>query len=227
MSRAVFNCVMWSRRRGRRCRLSRCWNMSAILSAARSFIAWLSVISLGWTRRCLAANIDDPDLLAWWRAYLNFELSAQLEGRRYPEYTLSAHLGGVVLVATFDLLVCSGERVVIFDWKTYSQRPSVSGLKSRLQTRVYPYVWLVGSSGGIAPEQVLMVYWVAGVSGEPVIFEYDLARFERDRAYLEGLVADMVRRLESSEDVWSLTADVTRCRFCEYRSLCGRGGAGR
>ncbi len=177
---------------------------------------------LGVDASLLEVGISDPDLLEWWRAYLNFSYLHRLEGRRYPEYTLSAHVGGVVLVATFDLLVV-GERVVIFDWKTYSHRPSLQWFEARLQTRVYPFVVC---SSGYSPEQVSMVYWLAGVSGESVVVPYDSARFGRDRAYLEGLVADVARRVESLEDVWWLTADVGRCRFCEYRSLCDRGGVG-
>lgn len=174
---------------------------------------------LGMDASLLEANISDPNLLEWWRSYLNFDYVHQLEGRRYPEYSLSARVGDVLLVATFDLLVV-GERIVIFDWKTYSHRPGLQWFEARLQTRVYPFVVC---SLGYSPEQVSMVYWLVGVPDKPVIVQYDSARFEGDRAYLGGLVAEVARRVESSEDVWPLTADVARCRFCEYRSLCDRG----
>ncbi len=183
---------------------------------------------LGMEAAVLAANIHDPDLLAWWRAYLDFDFLHALAGRRYAEYTLSTRLAGITLTATFDLLVVvPGERVIIFDWKTYSRAPERRWLESRLQTRVYPYVVAAagaGLFGGLlAPERVLMVYWVSGAPSEPVFFEYDAVRYEQDRAYLSALLAETGAL--SSDEVWPLTVDATRCRFCGYRSLCGRGVA--
>jgi hypothetical protein len=182
---------------------------------------------LGMDASVLAAGIDDPDLAGWWRAYLGFEFLHGMGGRRYPEYTLSVRLGGAVVVATFDLLVVvPGERIVIFDWKAYVRNPGRRWLEARLQTRVYPYVVCsagTGLFGGhLSPDRILMVYWVSGAPREPVFFEYDSVRFEQDRAYLRGLVSGV---LGASSDVWSLAVDEARCRFCEYRSLCGRGGA--
>jgi hypothetical protein len=179
---------------------------------------------LGVDASLLSAGISDPDLLAWWRAYLGFEYLHRLGGKRYPEYTLSARVGAAVLVATFDLLVV-GERVVIFDWKTYSRRPALQWFESRLQTRVYPFVvCLSGFGGGLSPGQVSMVYWLSGVPGEPVIIEYDSGRFEGDRCYLDDLISGVGVRLSLSEEVWPLAVDVACCSFCEFCSLCGRGG---
>jgi hypothetical protein len=182
---------------------------------------------LGVSESVLTAGISDPDLLAWWRAYLGFDFLHRLGGRRYPEYTMSARLGGAVVVATFDLLVVvPGERVVVFDWKTYARQPSRQWVEARLQTRVYPCV--VCSSGAglfggeLRPEQVSMVYWVSGAPDEVLFVEYGAVRFERDQLYILGLVSEICGGLIGG--VWSLTADVGRCRFCEYRSLCGRGG---
>lgn len=180
---------------------------------------------LGMDAEVLGVGIDDPELLAWWRAYLDFGFLHDLQGRRYPEYALSAWLGSVVLAATFDLLVVvPGERVVIFDWKTYAHSPGRGWLASRLQSRVYPYVVCVGGErlfgGVIRPENVMMVYWFAGAPGDPFFLEYGAAQFERDRAYLVDLVTRVDRGFG---EVWPLTEDRERCRFCEYRSLCGRG----
>ena len=180
---------------------------------------------LGVDASLLSASISDPDLLRWWQAYLGFEYLHQLDGKRYPEFTLSARVGDAVLVATFDLLVV-GERVVIFDWKTYSRRPALQWFEARLQTRVYPFVVCSsGFGGGLSPEQVLMVYWLSGVPEQPVVIQYDSGRLERDQRYLEGLVLDVGGRLLSAEEIWPLVVDVARCDFCEFRSLCARGSS--
>jgi hypothetical protein len=182
---------------------------------------------LGVDAAVLGASVgDDPDLLAWWRAYLGFGYLHTLGGRRYPEYTLSTTVVGVRLVATFDLLVVTpDERVVIFDWKTYRREPSRAWFEARLQTRVYLYVVACAGAellgGEIGPDRVSMVYWVAGGAGEPVRFDYDGAQFLRDGGYLAALVGEIVEA--DGAGVWGLAPGGARCRFCEYRSLCDRG----
>jgi hypothetical protein len=183
---------------------------------------------LGMDAEVLSETVaDDPELLAWWDAYRGFEYLHGLKGRRYPELSLSAVVAGVPLVAKLDLVVVGSDgRVVIFDWKTYGRRPTRRWFESRLQTRVYPYV--MASSGArllgreVVSGSVSLVYWVVSESGSPVFFNYSPALFARDREYLVGLVLGVVGRVD-----WPLTADEDLCRFCEYRSLCGRGvGAG-
>jgi predicted RecB family nuclease len=181
---------------------------------------------LGMEAAKLGALIADPDLRTWWQSYLRFDRLHQLGGRHYPEFTLSAELGGVRLTATYDLLVVQpGERLVIFDWKTSLRKLARQWYEARLQTRVYPYVLVqAGSSlwgGAVRPDQVSMIYWVAGAPDDPVVFEYDQRRFEQDKAYLEVITTEILARNE--QEAWSLTADEARCKFCEYRSLCGRG----
>jgi hypothetical protein len=170
---------------------------------------------------------DDPDLRAWWRAYLGFEFLHGLEGARYPELSLYAVVNGVPLVAMFDLVVVVPDgRIVIIDWKTYARVPSRQWFESRLQTIVYPFVMVSAGSRllgqEVSPESVSFVYWVVADPAVPVVFEYSVASFSRDRGVLAGLAAAALSRLE-----WPLTSDEGLCRFCVYRSLCGRGvGAG-
>jgi hypothetical protein len=65
-----------------------------------------------------------------------------------------------------------------------------------------------------------MVYWYAETPAEPERFAYSAELYERDRAYLLGLLGEM-EHLEAADDLRTPHAD--RCRFCVYRSLCGRG----
>lgn len=182
---------------------------------------------LGMDAARLGALIDDPDLRLWWQSYLGFERLHRLGGWHYPEFTLSVKLGSVRLTATYDLLVViPGEKVVIFDWKTSLRKLSRQWYEAQLQTRVYPYVLVRAGSalwgGDLRPEQVSMIYWVAGAPDDPVVFEYDEWRFVQDEVYLEAVTAEILGRNE--QEMWVLTVDESRCKFCEYRSLCGRGG---
>jgi hypothetical protein len=181
---------------------------------------------LGVDEKVLGDSVrDDPELLAWWERYLAFDFLHGLGGRRFPEVSLSVSLGVARLVAVFDLLVVSSDRrIYIFDWKTYSRFPGRDWLRLRLQTRVYPLVCVLAGSAllgvDVVSENVSLVYWVVSAS-DPVVFSYDEGLFEEDRLFLSGLVG---RVLRMAGDVWPLTRDHSRCKFCEYRSLCERGG---
>jgi hypothetical protein len=99
---------------------------------------------------------------------------------------------------------------------------------------------LVSSSAGnadppIVPEDVVMCYWLAEYPEAPVTFPYDRETYQADRDNLIALVADIVGRVgakqlaavaaaaSAADEPWPLTTDLDHCRFCNYRSLCGRG----
>jgi hypothetical protein len=184
---------------------------------------------LGVPAERLAPLARGPELSAWWQNYLEFHQHslAQAQPRRLAvEALLSAPLGGARLLAKYDLvLVQSGGRAVIYDWKTSRHRPKRQWLSERLQTRVYPYLLAEAGAhlnGGypLPLEAIEMVYWFANFPGEPEHFVYSAAQHQANAAYLGGLVAELQTLPEGD---FHLTPHVERCRFCIYRSLCDRG----
>lgn len=172
----------------------------------------------------------DADLAAWWQAYLT-AAPADLPGRRFPEVTLSAPLGGSGerrLVAKYDLVVLTADgRAVIFDWKTSHHRPPRRWLAGRLQTRVYPYLLLdagvdLNDGQRLAADRIEMVYWFAGFPDRPERFVYSAQQAAEDEGYLLGLV-ERIALMAGGEGAFPLTPDEAHCRFCIYRSLCERG----
>ncbi len=137
--------------------------------------------------------------------------------------------------------------LLIIDWKTYSHRPARAWLAGRLQTRVYPFVLVEAGmslfnrfpSGDeesvVNPDQVEMRYWLAEYPQVPEVFVYNTAAYQADLAYLSALVNEIAERarrtspalgaagIAAFDEIWSLTSDVRQCRYCNYRSLCGRG----
>ena len=65
-----------------------------------------------------------------------------------------------------------------------------------------------------------MRYWFAGFPDQPERLPYDATQHAADRKYLADLAGDTAT---AGEEDFPLTDDVKRCRFCPYRSLCGRG----
>ncbi|MDE2637464.1 MAG: PD-(D/E)XK nuclease family protein [Chloroflexota bacterium] len=183
---------------------------------------------LGVPAEALAASLaDDEELARWWANYLARGLT-DLPTQRLSEITLQTHLAGRRLVAKYDLLALApGGRAVIVDWKTGARAPSQSSLRGRMQTIVYRYV--LAQAGAhlyagerIPPERIRMDYVYVAAGGERVSFAYSAAQMRED----EALLAEMIAAIDRAE-TFPLTDDARRCRFCSYRSLCDRGGAGR
>jgi hypothetical protein len=170
------------------------------------------------------------NLAAWWRNYLD-RPPENLPAVRYPEVTLSAPVGSHRLLAKYDLVAIEpGRRAVIVDWKTSARRPTGAWLAERLQTRVYRYVLVRAGSqlnhgAALQPEQIEMIYWFANFPDQPERLPYNRTQHEADGRYLASLIADLARAGDGANpgDDFPLTDDATRCRFCPYRSLCGRG----
>lgn len=195
------------------------------LRLGQRFHQLMHQVHLGIPREKLEASIEDAVLLDWWRAFLAHPVEGLPPVRR-PEFALSAPLGGFRLMAKFDLLaVKPGERAVIVDWKTGSKPPRRTWLEARLQTRVYPFV--LAEAGAqvydgelIAPRQISLVYWFTSRPAATEVFAYSQAQHDSARGELEALIAEASSR-QSGE--YPLTGDEARCRFCAFRSLCGRG----
>lgn len=178
---------------------------------------------MGLPAENMLRNPANSHLNAWWAAFKATGLD-DLPPFRTPEKLLSIRLGNYPLVAKCDLIaVDPGERFVIVDWKTSRRHPKRDRLEKRLQTRIYRYVAVragmrLNEGLQVAPEQVEMRYWFANFPDQPINFTYNQAQYEEDERYL----LDLIARIESRE-TFPLTPDERQCKFCLYRSLCGRG----
>jgi hypothetical protein len=183
----------------------------------------------GLPEEMLTFSLENDQIRQWWQAFqtdppLNLPRSVVR-----PESRLATPVAGKRLVAVFDLLAIEpGRRLVIVDWKTGRYRPTRESMADRLQTRVYPFVaveaaqYLFGDS--IDPARVTLCYWFANEPQSPLVFHHDAVHHEETRGYLEHLIEDVVERVaRSASALWDLAADDSRCKYCVYRSLCGRG----
>lgn len=181
---------------------------------------------LGVPEEQIAAQTDDPELRAWWDEFSRSTILQNLPAKRKPEFTLSAPFEGFRLVAKFDLIAIeSGIRAVIVDWKTSNKPLPASYLVKRLQTRIYPFLWvesgrLLNNGDPIVPEQVEMIYWFTSDPDHPVHFHYNSKQFQADKIYLSAMVREIVTHTPGS---FPLTLDEKKCTYCVYRSLCNRG----
>lgn len=173
----------------------------------------------------LTAHVEaDPHLYHWWDNYLKHAPVHHLEGARYAEIGLLAHLDDSALRAQYDLIIARpGESLTIIDWKTAQKPPPRETLARRWQTRVYR--WVLAAAGAalndgapVDPAQIEMIYWFPGAPDQAEHFSYDDALFAADRAALADCIAEIQVRA-----AFERTEQVKRCDYCNYRSLCDRG----
>jgi CRISPR/Cas system-associated exonuclease Cas4 (RecB family) len=176
----------------------------------------------------LSRQANTPELKRWWENYLGQDFNID-DYAKYPEFTLAAPVGTHRLVAKFDLLAFkSGQKAIIFDWKTSTKRPRDEWMAVRMQTRVYRALLVKAGmhlSGGapIQPEQVEMIYWYADFPTESARFPYTQVQYKRDWDALTAIITEI-----SNHRHFPLTEEEKKCTFCPYRSYCNRGGkAGR
>lgn len=182
---------------------------------------------LGIPEERLTALAGTEQLGNWWAAFLQSGLAAQ-EGKKYAEQLLSFTIAGHRLVAKYDLLLKDNDgKWRIYDWKTGKHVPKRETLERRMQSIIYPLVLLeagdaLNEGKAINPSQIEMMYWYAEDPGTTISFPYSQEQYDRDRAYIENTIEEL--KLFREED-FTLTDDERRCKYCVYRSLCGRGEA--
>jgi CRISPR/Cas system-associated exonuclease Cas4 (RecB family) len=175
----------------------------------------------------------DEIMNSWWnnftKAYRegNLVLLKDKGNQHIEEMTLSVPVGEFRLIAKYDLLIIQPDgRVVIFDWKTSQNHPKRRWLAERMQTHVYPFVF-VGAAQSlfeveIDPKDIEMVYWFANQPDQLERFAYDDKSYREDGRLLSNLISTIAQK---TEPVFPLTPDIKRCLYCTYRSLCNRGVA--
>jgi len=171
-------------------------------------------------------NIQDEALNCWWGNFLALDLD--LIGKHYyVEEMLSVPLASFRLVAKYDLIIFDDEgNIVIYDWKTSKKAPNRSKLILRIQSMVYPFVAVRASavqtrSSSVEPERVKMIYWYPEHPHLPVELDYSSASYQRDEAFINDMITT-ISSMGGRED-FAKTDDLRLCKFCAFRSFCGRG----
>lgn len=188
----------------------------------RAFHRLVQQSILGVPIERLDALANTPDLKRWWKNYRSSRFDLEAYACR-TELALTFPVGEHRLVAKYDLLALRDGEVIIYDWKTSTNRPSNEWLAGRWQTRVYRAILAKAGAelnGGrtFDPQAIRLVYWFSGFPDEPAIFQYDASQLNRDWSAIEKVVQEI-----SSEQGFPQTDERSQCRFCVYRSYCDRG----
>ncbi len=173
---------------------------------------------LGVSLATLQASVaNDPTLGTWLRRYQEIFTRLGAFEKTWPEVSLSTTVADFSVLAKFDLITLQGNTVMALDWKT-GRLPDPVRLSQRMQTIVYLLVLyrevarLVGR-----PIEKMALQYIQIPTGDARLFLVD----EHSVALYESHIRAVIEAVQTSD--FALTEDVTRCRFCLYRGLCGRG----
>jgi len=160
------------------------------------------------------------DLGPWLKALYRFRPLAR-DLVFLPEQELRLQDGALRLVAKYDLVVLTPDRVVIYDWKTDRRRLSGNTCERALQTLVYRY--LMGRAGSgywgrpVTPADVTMIYWNPRYPEDAITLQYDERRYRQD----EGRLREAITEIDAKDrDSFLATTDQKTCQACEYSPIC-------
>lgn len=175
----------------------------------------------------LKSSIQGEELTQLFERFLLFADDLEFS-KHWSEFVLAMPFQDQRLVIKIDLLIKNSQgRFQIYDWKTSHHKPDRSALSNRIQTILYPYLFLKASKNLfpdkiISPQAVEMIYWY-GFHPEPLeVYQYS----EEARKHSETVLLELIEQIKDfsrQESIFPLTNDRRRCQICPYRSLCKRG----
>jgi CRISPR/Cas system-associated exonuclease Cas4 (RecB family) len=126
------------------------------------------------------------------------------------------------LLAKYDLLKYdkSQKKFIIYDWKTDKKSLYEKDIESSMQSRFYLYLLFEAAYEYFAADYELkkmpeLIYWNPRYPKQSVKIKYNKNDFQKDRNYFKELITEILTEAE-----FSLTDDLNKCRFCEYRPIC-------
>ncbi len=171
-------------------------------------------------------SLNDPDLVEMWDAFLPYANS--IKGNQiYFEQLLHIPFKNHRLLAKFDLIVRFPEKYLIIDWKTSPKKPPLPVQSDRVQTYLYPYIFTLAgadlfNTDLIDPNAVNLSYWYPLSSEPEMSFSYSFEEHSEVQIKLDDII-NKIDISRSTKTDFPLTADLSKCQFCSYRSLCDRG----
>lgn len=170
----------------------------------------------------------DEHLERWWQNFLH-SFPKPFPEPHFAETSLAGVLGGVRLMATYDLVVLTpAGKLEIYDWKAVGKPPRRDRLAARAQTIVYPYLlakcghFLLGRKEPVDPDTISMRYWFTERPDQMEVFSYSQTQFKEDEAWLLGKINAIAGM---SPDDFKKTENEKMCGYCKYRSLCNKSFA--
>ena len=143
------------------------------------------------------------------------ELAPDASLWREAEHCRTLNIDNFLFTVIYDLLIASGDRATILDWKTYRQPIGIRKLRHNWQTRLYLYV--LAETSEYKPEQLKMTYWFVK-SGKPksITIPYTQEQHQQTKQELIMLLKDLKKWLQNYQELqidFPHHADCENCYF--------------
>ena len=151
-----------------------------------------------------------------------------MEIRRAPiadwislEEFLSFNFEGVRVYLSIDFAMRTGDKIVLYDWKTGGER------KADYKLQLSLYALYVSEKFGIPAEKIMakMIYLALGESEKADSFEVDSELLEEMRVYLRDSILGMKKLLRDISDNEAVEDDFEKCEGywcsrCNFKKVC-------
>jgi len=162
---------------------------------------------------------SNPLLQSWLNRLKAF---AEAENVVSAEQELRFQKDNLKLLAKYDLLKYdkNENRFIIFDWKTDKKKLAEKNIEKKMQSRFYLYLLYEAGYKYFSDQykldnMPLLIYWNPRYPKEQVRIVYNKDNFKKDKIFFKNLISEILNEKE-----FSLTTDLNKCRFCEYRPIC-------
>lgn len=181
----------------------------------------------GIAAEILMVTIADKVIQEWFERFIRFIKSLQQESF-FSENALVSTIEDFRVVAIFDFIahIADGQ-ILIADWKTTESEPKRKYLKDKIQTLLYPVVALDTAAkifpfeSRLEPGDVSLLYWFPAFPEKSIEFPLNLDIYQKNKEILGGLIREISHK---ELGMFIKTENHKRCDYCQYRSLCDRGG---
>lgn len=148
-----------------------------------------------------------------------------MEIRRTPladwvtlEDFLSFDFEGTRIFLSIDFAMRKGDKIILYDWKTGSERKSDYGLQLSL------YALYISERFGFRPEDIEAKMFYLAID-KVDSFDVDYIGLEEMRSYMKGSILDMKKLLLDVTDNEAIEEDFEKhegywCNRCNFRKVC-------
>ncbi len=156
----------------------------------------------------------DDSLMKEWLNELEKTFPLDNKNKYLPEFDIRYDELDLKLMARYDLIILSEEKIEILDWKT--NQKLITNKDNDIQTKVY--MFLLANALELFPEHnyslshISMTYWQPNFPDNKITINYSFEKHLEYKEYFNKLFEDIKKS--------SFHKNPKHCHICEFNSFC-------
>ncbi len=162
-------------------------------------------------------NYIENSLISQWLSELSRKFPLSEEKKYLPEFDIRYNELELKLMARYDLIILTKDKIEIIDWKT--NKKIIKNKDKDIQTKVY--MFLLANSLELFPKynyslsDISMTYWQPNFPENKVTIKYTFEKHLEFKEYFSKLFEDIKKS--------SFDRNLNHCHICEFNTFCKEG----